>query len=104
LFSLHAISHRLWVACKSLARGEEAEQECDVACTGCALCAIDAAPGVITMKNSLAVVDYSMNGLASPAAIQRCPTGAIVWLDEKRGAVKGALARPITRKSALPVG
>ena len=104
LFSLHAVSHRLWVACKSLAKGEEAERECEVACTGCGLCAADAAPGVIAIRDNLAVVDYSKNGKASEEAIQRCPTGAIVWIDEEEGIVKGAAARTITRKSALPIG
>ncbi|GMV94622.1 MAG: ferredoxin [Candidatus Hydrogenedentota bacterium] len=104
LFSIQPMSVRLWVACKSLAKGEEAEAECEVACTGCGLCAADAAPGVIAIQNNLAVVDYSRNGLASQDAIQRCPTGAIVWLDENEGTIKGAAARKITRKSALPVG
>lgn len=104
LFSLHPVSHRLWVACKSLARGEEAEAECEVACTGCGLCAVDAEPGLIAIRQNLAVIDYARNGLASEVAIQRCPTGAIVWLDEKRGPRKGAAAKRITRKSALPVG
>lgn len=104
LFSIQPMSNRLWVACKSLAKGEEAEVECEVACTGCGLCAADAAPGVIAIQNNLAVVDYSRNGLASQDAIQRCPTGAIVWLDEQEGTIKGAAARKITRKSSLPVG
>ncbi len=102
LFSLQPVSRRLWVACKSLAKGEEAERECDVACTGCGLCAVDAAPGLVVIKQNLAVVDYSKNTLASEDAIQRCPTGAIVWIDGKRGFVKGASAKRITRKSTLP--
>lgn len=104
LFSLQPVSRHLWVACKSLAKGEEAEAECEVACTGCGLCAVDAAPGLISIKQNLAVIDYSQNALASTEAIQRCPTGAIVWIDEKKGMVKGAAARKVTRKSALPVG
>jgi len=30
----------------------------------------------------LAVVDYDRYELASPVAIERCPTDAIVWLEE----------------------
>lgn len=102
LFSIHPISHRLWVACKSLQHGEAAEAECEVACNGCGRCAADA-PGVLRIEDNLAVVDYTMNHAGARDAIQRCPTGAIVWIDEKLGPVKGAEAKHITRKSSLPV-
>ena len=36
LFSLQPASHRLWVACKNLEKGDLAEAECVVACNGCA--------------------------------------------------------------------
>ncbi|HEX6323953.1 MAG TPA: hypothetical protein VFZ36_09530, partial [Vicinamibacterales bacterium] len=42
----------------------------------------DAAPGLIQMRNGLAVIDYSKNDLASPAATRRCPTNAIVWVED----------------------
>ena len=102
LFSLHPVSHRLWIACRNLLNGELAEADCEVACTACGRCAADA-PGLVRIANNLAVVDYSKNHLATPQPIQRCPTGAIVWLDEKRGPVKGLEAKKITRKSALPI-
>ena len=104
LFSLHPVSHRLWVACKSHSMGEVAEAECEVACTACGLCAADAAEGLVVMKDSLAVVNYDLNHLASKVPIQRCPTGAIVWIDPDKGPVKGSRAKKIVRKSALPVG
>jgi Na+-translocating ferredoxin:NAD+ oxidoreductase RNF subunit RnfB len=104
LFSLHPVSHRLWVACKSLAEGEEAEAQCEVACTGCGRCAADAPEGLITIHDDLAIIDYSKNGLASKVAIERCPTGAIVWLDSDRGPMKGAKARKIVRMEPLPRG
>jgi len=103
LFSLHAISHRLWVACKNQLNGELAEAECEVACTACGRCAADAPVGLISIVDNLAVVDYSKNSKASTIPIQRCPTGAIFWIDEKRGAIKGPDAKKITRKSPLPV-
>ncbi len=103
LFSLHPISHRLWVACKSLSEEGEAEQDCEVACTGCGRCSADAPEGLITIENNLAVIDYSKNRLASKVAIERCPTGAIVWL-EKRGAVKGDRAKKVVRMEPLPRG
>lgn len=102
LFSLEPVSHRLWVACKSLAEGDEALADCEVACTGCARCAADAPGGLIQIKNNLAVVDYTQNLLASPLPIQRCPTGAIVWLDKQK-ATKGSAAKRIIRKEPLPI-
>jgi Na+-translocating ferredoxin:NAD+ oxidoreductase RNF subunit RnfB len=58
LFSLHPVSHRLWVACKSL--------EAD----------------------------------ATDVPIQRCPTGAIVWIDPREGPRKGPAATRIIRRGA----
>lgn len=103
LFSLHVVSHRLWVACRNLLQGDAAEAECEVACTACGRCAVDAPAGLISITNNLAVVDYSKNRLATQVPIERCPTGAIVWIDEKKGVVKGMEAKRITRKSPLPV-
>lgn len=102
LFSLHPVSHKLWVACKSLAEGDQALADCEVACTGCARCAMDAPEGLITIKNNLAVVDYSRNHLATRIPIERCPTGAIVWRQDGL-AIKGGAAKRIIRKSPLPV-
>jgi Na+-translocating ferredoxin:NAD+ oxidoreductase RNF subunit RnfB len=103
LFSLQPVERRLWVACKSEAAGDDAEAECAVACTACGLCAADAPNGVVTMTNNLPRVDYARNELADERAIERCPTGAIVWLGAA-GTVKGAAAKPVVRKSPLPIG
>ena len=99
LFSIHPVSHRLWVACRSLEAGDELLADCEVACTACGRCAMDA-PGLITMTNNLPVVDYTRIH-ATQLPIQRCPTGAIVWLDPKIGPVKGADARKVIRQGAL---
>jgi len=99
LFSLEPIGHRLWVACKSLEAGDELLDDCEVACTACARCAMDA-PGLIEMTNNLPLIDYSRNH-ATQVPIQRCPTGAIVWIDEKKGVVKGPAAKKVIRKGAL---
>ena len=101
LFSLQPLSHKLWVACKNLEKGEAAEAECMVACNGCGRCAMDGPEGMIRIENNLAVIDYSRNALASRVAIERCPTGAIVWLED--GVQKGPNAVKIVRQSALPV-
>jgi len=102
LFSIHPVSHRLWVACRNLLPGDEAEARCEVACTACGRCAADA-PNLIRIENQLAVIDYSRNQIATRAPIERCPTGAIVWMDAVKGSMKGLEAKKITRSSALPV-
>ncbi|OQW95981.1 MAG: Fe-S cluster protein [Beggiatoa sp. IS2] len=100
LFSIHPVSHRLWVACSSLAEGDEAESDCEVVCTACGRCAADAPEGLIEIKNNLALVDYAKNDLASPVAIERCPTGAIVWVHEGE-ARRGIDAKKIARKEPM---
>jgi RnfABCDGE-type electron transport complex B subunit len=102
LFSLHVVSHRLWVACKNLEKGDTALAECEVACDACGKCAIDAPEGVITMKDNLPVVDYERNHDVRNA-IERCPTGAIVWFDPEKGSVTGRAARKVVRQSARHV-
>jgi ferredoxin len=99
LFSLHLVSHRLWVACKSLEAGDELVEDCEVACTACARCAMDG-PGLVTMVDNLPVIDYEGNH-HTQVPIQRCPTGAIVWIDPEAGPLKGPAAKKIIRKGAL---
>ncbi|MHC4407901.1 MAG: (Fe-S)-binding protein [Planctomycetota bacterium] len=82
LFVLMPIEQKLLVQCRSELEGDGAEALCSVACTACGKCALDAAEGVIRMENGLAVIDYENNERAGPEAIERCPTGAIVWLDK----------------------
>jgi Na+-translocating ferredoxin:NAD+ oxidoreductase RNF subunit RnfB len=100
LIALHPVSHRLWVACSSREAGDELLDDCEVACTACARCEMDAPGGLISMRGNLPIVDYDRNH-ASRAPIQRCPTGAIVWIDPKAGPVKGPAAKKIIRKGAL---
>jgi Na+-translocating ferredoxin:NAD+ oxidoreductase RNF subunit RnfB len=80
LFTIMPLEHKLIVQCKSLLEGDEAEALCQVACNACGRCAADA-PGVVEMVDGLAVVNYELNEAATPAAIERCPTGAIVWVE-----------------------
>ena len=100
LFSLHPASHRLWVACKSLDEGDEILEDCEVGCTACARCAMDAPAGLIEMRNNLPVIDYSRKH-DTQVPIQRCPTGAIVWIDPVAGPIKGPDAKKIIRKGTL---
>jgi RnfABCDGE-type electron transport complex B subunit len=100
LFSLHPKSHRLWVACKNLEKGDQILGDCEVACTACAKCAMDA-PNLITMKNNLPVVDYG-SAHATKVPIERCPTGAIIWIETDGQIIKGGEARAVLRHSARP--
>lgn len=103
LFSLQPITNQLWVACKNQADGETAEKACEVACTGCGRCAADAKPNVIKIVNNLAVINYDFNADAERQAINRCPTGAIVWWDNPNQSQRGTSAKKILRNGDLPV-
>ncbi|MCK6384276.1 MAG: RnfABCDGE type electron transport complex subunit B [Rhodocyclaceae bacterium] len=103
LFSLEPVSRKLWVACKNLADGDTAEASCEVACTACGKCVMDSEPGVMRLDNNLAVVDYARNEDAAKRAIERCPTGAIVWFDNPNSPIKGAEAKKILRQNQLPL-
>ena len=82
LFVLQSVEEKLIVQCRSLLEGQEALDTCDVACTGCGLCAIDAeTDDLIEIKDSLAIIDYQHNADAAPKAAKRCPTDAILWVD-----------------------
>jgi Na+-translocating ferredoxin:NAD+ oxidoreductase RNF subunit RnfB len=100
LFVLAPRKQRLWVPCSNPLAGDELLQECQVACTACAKCAFDA-PGVISMQDNLAVVDPAAP--QTRAAIERCPTGAIVWLDEEGRSIMGSAARVPVRHRPRPV-
>lgn len=81
LFTLMPIEQKLIVQCKNPLEGDRAVAMCRVACNACGKCALDAAPGLITMKNGLPVIDYGKNDLADVSATARCPTGAIAWVE-----------------------
>lgn len=102
LFSLQVMSHQLWMACRNEADGDAAEAACEVACNACGRCAVDAAPGLVQMVHNLATIDYDKNNLAQRDAIERCPTGAIVWLAGDH-IIKGKAAKKIIRVQALPI-
>jgi len=103
LFSLQSLSHQLWVACKNLEQGDEILDECQVACTACGKCAKDAPGELIQMVNNLPVINYTENH-RTQAPIQRCPTGAIVWLEENGIMTKGLEAQKVIRKGERKLG
>jgi len=102
LFSLQPVSHRLWVACKNLEAGNEILEECQVACTACGKCAMDGGD-LISMVHNLPVIDYSKDH-DTTVPIQRCPTGAIVYLDDEVGVIKGHESKKIIRKGERRMG
>ncbi len=83
LFTILPLDAHLVVQCKSLLEGAAATEVCAVACNACGRCAADAAPGLIQMQmgGRLPVVDYEKIELQNEAAIKRCPTGAIAWVE-----------------------
>ncbi|WP_258104362.1 RnfABCDGE type electron transport complex subunit B [Marinoscillum sp. MHG1-6] len=103
LFSLEPVSHKLWVACKNLEFGDKVLEDCEVGCTACGKCVVDAAPNLIEMINNLPVIDYGANRQGKEA-IDRCATGAIVWLDEREGAIRGKESRKIIRQENKVMG
>jgi Na+-translocating ferredoxin:NAD+ oxidoreductase RNF subunit RnfB len=103
LFSLQPISHKLWVACKNLEKGEAVLEDCQVGCTACGKCAMDAPDDLITMIQNLPVIDYTKNHDKS-LPIQRCPTGSIVWLNENGMVTKGKASKKIIRKGSRDIG
>ena len=102
LFSIQPVSHKLWVACKNLEHGEAVLEDCQVGCTACGKCAMDGGE-LITMTNNLPVINYAdFNNTKEP--IQRCPTGAIVWLEGNGVVVKGKESRKVIRKGVRSMG
>jgi len=81
LFVLMPQSHHLVVQCKNLLSGEAAEAVCSVVCNACGRCVADAEAGLISMVDGLATIDYESIELENPKAVERCPTGAIVWIE-----------------------
>ena len=84
LFTLLPVDHRLLVQCKNLLAGDEVLAQCKVACTACGKCVQDAAPGLISVATGVAVVNYDLISQADRHVVDRCPTGAIVWLGGAR--------------------
>jgi RnfABCDGE-type electron transport complex B subunit len=103
LFTLQPVSRQLWVACKSQEAGDKVLEGCEVGCTACGKCEMDAPGNLISMIHNLPVIDYSLNHKVQ-APIDRCPSGAIVWLDKKQGVIKGKESKKIIRKGERPLG
>jgi len=92
LFVLLPVQTHLFVQCKNLLNGDAVLADCTVACTACGKCVQDAAEGLISVASGVAVIDYDLAAPAGPKAIERCPTGAIVWLDGPQFPQQSSLA------------
>ena len=92
LFELLPADHHLLVQCKNLLAGDEVLEQCRVACTACGKCVQDAAPGLISVASGVAVVNYDFIAQAGRHVVERCPTGAIVWLGGAQFAPAASLA------------
>ena len=101
LFSLQAADQRLWVNCNNREHGDAVLAHCEVGCTACGRCALDATDGSVAMVQNLPLITDSC-AAENRQAIERCPTGAIVWLDQQHGALRGATSTPVLRHEALP--
>ena len=84
VIELYPVAQRLIVQCKSELEGDEILDLCRVACTGCARCVLDAPDGLLKMHNNIPVFNRDLINVQTEAAIRRCPTGAIVWLEDTR--------------------
>jgi ferredoxin len=93
LFTLMAVDNHLVVQCKNLLSGDDVLALCQVACTACGKCVQDAAPGLISVASGVAVVNEDLIALAERRAVQRCPTGAIVWLSGAQFSGEPSLAQ-----------
>jgi electron transport complex protein RnfB len=89
LFEIVPVSQKLFVQCSAPLAGEAISVLCTSACDGCGKCAADATLGLIQMVNELPVIDYSSGAAVTPKATERCPTGAILWLEGNQFEAKG---------------
>ncbi|MFI5245978.1 MAG: 4Fe-4S dicluster domain-containing protein, partial [Gemmatimonadales bacterium] len=93
LFTILPLEAHLLVQCRNLIGGDDALEQCRVACTACGKCVQDSEPGLISVESGVAVVDYERVALAEPRAVERCPTGAIVWITGAQFARTAATVR-----------
>jgi len=91
LFRIVPEKQPLWVACNNPLEGNELLETCKVACTACERCVRDA-PEWLAMQDNLPVPVAGAPGTPPRSAIDRCPTGAIVWIENGKPQL-GASAR-----------
>lgn len=80
LFRIVPEQQALWVACNNPLEGNDLLETCKVACTACERCIRDA-PNWLALEHNLPVSIKGGRGMPPRSAIDRCPTGAIVWIE-----------------------
>lgn len=102
LFELVPISRKVHILCSNLDKGKAVKDVCQVGCIGCTRCVKKCDNGQISMKDGLAVIDYS-KGEVNIEAVESCPVGVIhhyayqdpiTWQPPVKEALKGA-AEPV---------
>lgn len=91
LFRIVPEQQPLWVACNNPLAGNRLLTTCRVACTACGRCVQDA-PDWLRLERNLPQLLEGTAGRPPYAAIDRCPTGAIVWISHGKPET-GACAR-----------
>ncbi|TVQ28175.1 MAG: RnfABCDGE type electron transport complex subunit B [Wenzhouxiangella sp.] len=94
LFRIVPERQPLWVACNNPLEGNDLLESCTVACTACERCVRDA-PQWLTMEGNLPVPVESGQGQPPRHAIDRCPTGAIVWIENGQAQLGTSARLPI---------
>ncbi len=95
LFRIVPEQQPLWVACNNPLEGNQLLETCKVACTACERCVRDA-PEWLAMEHNLPVPIEGAGGMPPRSAIDRCPTGAIVWIENGKSRLGASARVPIT--------
>ena len=82
LIKVVPVQHKLHVLCSSQDKGAVVRKNCARGCIGCGICVkLAATPnadsGAITLKGSLAVVDYSKEPIVNDTILEKCPPKCI---------------------------
>ena len=98
LFRIVPAAQRLWVACNNPLAGNRLLASCRVACTACGRCVQDAPAWLHMEQNLPRLIDHAP-GCPPHAAIDRCPTGAIVWFRGGKPETGASAGRPRPARS-----
>ena len=101
LFRVVAEAQPLWVACNNPLEGNALLETCKVACTACERCIRDA-PEWLRLERKLPVPVAGAPGRPPRSAIERCPTGAIVWIEDGRPQLGAAARLPRSLRAQRP--